>query len=63
MDELAVGVIGGGWMASDYHLPTYDEHPATRVVDREPVDGIALAPNRNRQFGSTDCRSSRIQPA
>lgn len=38
MEEFGVGVVGGGWMASDYHLPTYDDHPATRVAAVAELD-------------------------
>lgn len=43
MEQFSVGVIGGGWMATDYHLPTYDDHPATRVA------GIAELDDRRRR--------------
>ncbi|MUV89287.1 gfo/Idh/MocA family oxidoreductase [Halapricum sp. CBA1109] len=29
---LSVGVVGAGWMATDYHVPGFDSHPETRVV-------------------------------
>ncbi|MDZ7745950.1 MAG: Gfo/Idh/MocA family oxidoreductase [Halobacteriales archaeon] len=32
MTELAVGVVGAGWMATDYHVPAFTSHPRTRVV-------------------------------
>ena len=32
MTELAVGVVGAGWMATDYHVPAFASHPRTRVV-------------------------------
>ncbi|WP_336338328.1 Gfo/Idh/MocA family protein [Haloarcula brevis] len=32
MSELAVGVVGAGWMATDYHIPAFTSHPDTRVV-------------------------------
>jgi predicted dehydrogenase len=32
MSELAVGVVGAGWMATDYHIPAFESHPRTRVV-------------------------------
>ncbi|WP_254273463.1 Gfo/Idh/MocA family protein [Haloarcula marina] len=32
MTKLAVGVVGAGWMATDYHVPGFDSHPDTRVV-------------------------------
>ncbi|GGO01044.1 MULTISPECIES: Gfo/Idh/MocA family protein [Haloarcula] len=32
MTELAVGVVGAGWMATDYHVPAFTSHPDTRVV-------------------------------
>ena len=32
MRELAVGVVGAGWMATDYHIPAFTNHPRTRVV-------------------------------
>jgi predicted dehydrogenase len=32
MDEFAVGVVGAGWMATDYHIPAYRDHPSSRVV-------------------------------
>jgi predicted dehydrogenase len=32
MSELAVGVVGAGWMATDYHIPAFTSHPRTRVV-------------------------------
>ena len=32
MTELAVGVVGAGWMATDYHVPAFSAHPDTRVV-------------------------------
>jgi len=30
MSELAVGVVGAGWMATDYHMPAFTSHPRTR---------------------------------
>jgi predicted dehydrogenase len=39
MSELAVGVVGAGWMATDYHVPAFTSHPRTRVVafaERDP---------------------------
>ncbi|MDS0284534.1 Gfo/Idh/MocA family protein [Haloarcula onubensis] len=39
MTELAVGVVGAGWMATDYHVPAFTSHPRTRVVavaERDP---------------------------
>ena len=39
MAELAVGVVGAGWMATDYHVPAFTSHPRTRVVavaERDP---------------------------
>lgn len=32
MTELTVGVVGAGWMATDYHVPAFTSHPRTRVV-------------------------------
>ncbi|MFC7138058.1 Gfo/Idh/MocA family protein [Halobaculum litoreum] len=32
MSKLAVGVVGAGWMATDYHIPAFTSHPDTRVV-------------------------------
>ena len=32
MSELTVGVVGAGWMATDYHIPAFTSHPNTRVV-------------------------------
>ncbi|WP_262178037.1 Gfo/Idh/MocA family protein [Haloarcula laminariae] len=32
MTELAVGVVGAGWMATDYHIPAFTSHPRTRAV-------------------------------
>ena len=32
MTELAVGVVGAGWMATDYHVPAFTSHTRTRVV-------------------------------
>ena len=32
MSELTVGVVGAGWMATDYHIPAFTSHPSTRVV-------------------------------
>lgn len=32
MSRLAVGVVGAGWMATDYHVPAFTSHPDTRVV-------------------------------
>ena len=32
MSTLAVGVVGAGWMATDYHVPAFTSHPRTRVV-------------------------------
>jgi len=32
MTRLAVGVVGAGWMATDYHVPAFSSHPRTRVV-------------------------------
>lgn len=32
MTTLAVGVVGAGWMATDYHVPAFTSHPRTRVV-------------------------------
>jgi predicted dehydrogenase len=32
MTRLAVGVVGAGWMATDYHVPAFTSHPRTRVV-------------------------------
>ncbi|WP_324759907.1 Gfo/Idh/MocA family protein [Haloarcula sp. GH36] len=32
MTTLAVGVVGAGWMATDYHIPAFESHPRTRVV-------------------------------
>ena len=32
MTALAVGVVGAGWMATDYHIPAFSDHPRTTVV-------------------------------
>lgn len=32
MQQLDVGVVGAGWMATDYHIPAFAAHEATRVV-------------------------------
>ncbi|WP_135301894.1 Gfo/Idh/MocA family protein [Haloarcula amylovorans] len=32
MTELAVGVVGAGWMATDYHVPAFTSHRNTRVA-------------------------------
>ncbi|MFC7068759.1 Gfo/Idh/MocA family protein [Halobaculum lipolyticum] len=32
MSKLTVGVVGAGWMATDYHIPAFTSHPHTRVV-------------------------------
>ncbi|MBV0923950.1 Gfo/Idh/MocA family oxidoreductase [Halomicroarcula limicola] len=32
MTELAVGVVGAGWMATDYHVPAFTSHRRTRVT-------------------------------
>jgi predicted dehydrogenase len=32
MTTLAVGVVGAGWMATDYHIPAFESHPQTRVA-------------------------------
>jgi predicted dehydrogenase len=32
MTRLAVGVVGAGWMATDYHIPAFETHPNTRVA-------------------------------
>lgn len=32
MTTLAVGVVGAGWMATDYHVPAFSSHSRTRVV-------------------------------
>ncbi|TQQ82254.1 Gfo/Idh/MocA family protein [Halonotius roseus] len=32
MTTLTVGVVGAGWMATDYHVPAFTSHPRTRVV-------------------------------
>ena len=32
MSRLAVGVVGAGWMATDYHVPAFGSHPQTQVV-------------------------------
>lgn len=32
MSKLTVGVVGAGWMATDYHIPAFTSHPNTRVV-------------------------------
>ena len=32
MTELTVGVVGAGWMATDYHVPAFTAHSETRVV-------------------------------
>lgn len=32
MTTLAVGVVGAGWMATDYHVPAFTAHSRTRVV-------------------------------
>ncbi|KAA9396494.1 gfo/Idh/MocA family oxidoreductase [Haloarcula sp. CBA1130] len=39
MSELAVGVVGAGWMATDYHIPAFTGHPRTRVVAFAERDG------------------------
>lgn len=32
MSGYSVGVVGAGWMATDYHIPAYRDHGSTRVV-------------------------------
>ena len=32
MSKLAVGVVGAGWMATDYHVPAFSSHSRTRVA-------------------------------
>ena len=32
MTTLTVGVVGAGWMATDYHVPAFTSHPRTQVV-------------------------------
>lgn len=32
VQQFDVGVVGAGWMATDYHIPAYEAHEATRVV-------------------------------
>ncbi|MFB6105931.1 MAG: Gfo/Idh/MocA family protein [Halobacteriaceae archaeon] len=32
MQEATVGVVGAGWMATDYHIPAYRAHGGSRVV-------------------------------
>lgn len=32
MSGFTVGIAGGGWMATDNHIPAYRDHEATRVV-------------------------------
>jgi len=31
MSDFDVGVVGAGWMATDYHIPAYRDHPSTAV--------------------------------
>jgi len=38
MGTFDVGVVGAGWMATDYHVPTFRDHPATRVRAIAEVD-------------------------
>lgn len=32
MSGFEVGVVGAGWMATDYHIPAYRDHGSTRMV-------------------------------